>query len=421
MPQRLPDVPAPDEGDGLDRASLFTSVGGDGRFSPPGGTLWDIFCRVVDNYGDIGVCWRLAADLGARGQLVRLWVDDRAALAWMAPDGTPGVEVLDWTDELPPVAPGNVVVEAFACDPPPGFVAAMARCQPAPVWINLEYLSAEAWVERCHGLPSPQGSGPGRGLTKHFFHPGFTAATGGLLREPGLLQQRAAFDAAAWRLAHGLATAPGERLVTLFGYENASLQALPRALGTAPTLLALTPCPARAQLRALPGPLPSGLRTVDLPWLTQTQYDRLLWSADLNFVRGEDSLVRALWAGRPFVWQLYPQHDGAHGPKAAAFVARWREDSGRDTPLPDAVAALHKVWNDLDGDALPALRAALDTLAAPATADPHRPGPAARWPAAAEAFARCQARLEDLTTQLMRFAAQRATPHSTAANPGPAG
>jgi hypothetical protein len=21
---------------------------------------WDIFCRVIDNFGDIGVCWRLA-------------------------------------------------------------------------------------------------------------------------------------------------------------------------------------------------------------------------------------------------------------------------------------------------------------------------------------------------------------------------
>ncbi len=59
---------------------------------------WDLFCRVIDNFGDIGVCWRLAADLGARGESVRLWVDDASALAWMAPQGSAGVEVLRWTD-----------------------------------------------------------------------------------------------------------------------------------------------------------------------------------------------------------------------------------------------------------------------------------------------------------------------------------
>ena len=61
---------------------------------------WDIFCRVIDNYGDIGVCWRLAADLAARGRTVRLWVDDPLPLRWMAPgalEGSwPGVSVLHW-------------------------------------------------------------------------------------------------------------------------------------------------------------------------------------------------------------------------------------------------------------------------------------------------------------------------------------
>ena len=44
---------------------------------------WDIFCSVVDNFGDIGVCWRLARRLSAGlGQQVRLWVDDLAADRW---------------------------------------------------------------------------------------------------------------------------------------------------------------------------------------------------------------------------------------------------------------------------------------------------------------------------------------------------
>ena len=175
--------------------------------APPPSPLWDIFCRVVDNYGDVGVCWRLACNLAERGQRVRLWVDDATALRWMAPDGHDGVAVAAWGagTSFPP--PGDVVVEAFGCDPAPAFVAAMAAAGEAarpPVWINLEYLSAERYVERSHALASPQMSGPARGLTKWFFYPGFTPATGGLLREPALPAEQAVFDRAAWLAARGM-------------------------------------------------------------------------------------------------------------------------------------------------------------------------------------------------------------------------
>ena len=132
--------------------------------------VWDIFCKVIDNYGDIGVCWRLCRGLAARGQRVRLWVDDASALRWMAPNGCPGVEVRPWTQPLPvqELAPGDILIEAFGCDIPPEFVAAYvgwlkAKGQKA-AWLNLEYLSAEGYVARNHGLPSPVMGGPGAGL-----------------------------------------------------------------------------------------------------------------------------------------------------------------------------------------------------------------------------------------------------------------
>ncbi|MGH8821004.1 MAG: elongation factor P maturation arginine rhamnosyltransferase EarP, partial [Rhodoferax sp.] len=80
--------------------------------------LCDIFCKVIDNFGDIGVCWRLSADLAARGEQVRLWVDDAAALRWMAPDGCPGVTVLAWAQSLEPAGQpaADVLVEAFGCE-----------------------------------------------------------------------------------------------------------------------------------------------------------------------------------------------------------------------------------------------------------------------------------------------------------------
>ena len=358
--------------------------------STPPALLWDVFCRVIDNYGDIGVCWRLASHLAGRGQRVRLWVDDPSALRWMAPQGQPGVEVGAWTTTTAFPAPGDVVVEAFGCDPAPAVLAAMAaRAETgrAPAWINLEYLSAESYVERSHGLASPQMSGPARGLVKWFFYPGFVPATGGLLREPALEAAQASFDRAAWLAAQGIAPAAGERLVSMFCYPGAPLARLVASLAAdgRPTLVTTAPGAAAGALRAAlagAGAANATVRQHALRWLTQPDYDRLLWACDLNFVRGEDSWVRAHWAGRPFVWQAYPQDDGAHGAKIAAFLDRALADA--PTAAADALRAWTAAWNSLDdpstplqpwtppqlaaiGDALRAWRArllAMDDLAA---------------------------------------------------------
>jgi len=304
---------------------------------------------VVDNHGDIGVCWRLSCGLAARGQRVRLWVDDASALAWMAPAGAPGVEVRPWSDEPPKgLAPGQVLVEAFGCDIPPTWVHTVAP-HPGP-WINLEYLSAEAYVDRMHRLPSPVLSGPLAGRTKHFFYPGFTPRTGGLLREADLDQRQARFDRQAWLQAQ-VPGWQGETVASLFCYEPAALHGLLRSLetGDQPTRLLLTPGRATQAVRALRpyGDTHGALRLTALPALPQPGFDQLLWACDLNFVRGEDSLVRALWAGQPFVWQIYPQHDGAHHAKLAAFLD-WLE-------APASLRAAHEAWNADTPQAWPGL------------------------------------------------------------------
>ena len=326
--------------------------------APAPSLLWDVFCRVVDNFGDIGVCWRLACNLAERGQRVRLWVDDATALRWMAPQGHDGVEVSTWLAATAFPPPGDVVVEAFGCDPAPAFLAAMAAAQAdgrAPVWINLEYLSAEPYVERSHALASPQMSGPARGLVKWFFYPGFTAATGGLLREPGLEAEQAVFDRAAWLAAHGLALAEGERLVTLFCYPGAPVDRLVASLAATglPTRVATAPGAATGALRAALATAGAAgvLRQHALPWLTQPDFDRLLWAADLNFVRGEDSWVRAHWAGKPFVWQAYPQDDGAHAAKIEAFLDRAL--AGAEAGTAEAIRDWTAAWNGLDDPASP--------------------------------------------------------------------
>jgi len=323
---------------------------------------WDIFCRVIDNHGDIGVCWRLAANLAARGHLARLWVDDGRALTWMAPGALEGhwagVEVRDWAlagdpATLTSLPPADVWIEAFGCDIPTTFLADRLASRPGQrkaTWINLEYLSAETFAERTHGLPSPVMQGVAKGCTKYFYYPGLTPGSGGLLREHDLVARHRRFDRPSWLAKHGIPW-QGERLVSLFCYEPAALAQLLRQLreDQRPTRLLVTHGRATAAVQALcerqPADKHNGNRVaIDfLPPLTQSDFDHLLWSCDLNFVRGEDSLVRAIWAGKALVWQIYPQHDNAHHAKLQAWL------DGLQSPA--SLRQAHAVWNALGGDA----------------------------------------------------------------------
>jgi uncharacterized repeat protein (TIGR03837 family) len=323
------------------------------------GKLWDIFCRVIDNYGDVGVCWRLAVNLSQQGQRVRLWIDDASALAWMAPEGEAGVQVIPWSESLRPVAlpPADIWLEAFGCEIAPEFIAAQRSLARAGgqdlIWINLEYLSAEAYVARSHGLPSPVMTGPGRGLVKYFFYPGYTSDSGGLLREVDLLLKQARFNRDQWLQQLGIPL-NGEQLLSLFCYEPAALgELLTQLAGAAtPTRLLVTAGRASAAVESIVmdknrlKPLwdkGSLLSISYLPILTQQDYDHLLWACDLNFVRGEDSLVRALWAGKPLVWQIYPQTDGVHLVKLQAFLDLIQ--------APANLRDLHQRWNEAPGRA----------------------------------------------------------------------
>ncbi|THU00624.1 elongation factor P maturation arginine rhamnosyltransferase EarP [Lampropedia puyangensis] len=351
---------------------------------------WDVFCQVIDNYGDAGVCWRLATNLAQLGQRVRLWMDDASPLQWMAPDFShhPAIEVMVWpavqAQKTAIVHEGfhfpDVLVEAFGCDIPDVYLQALASqigfCDTVdeacttpvavptqriwPVWLNLEYLSAEPYVERMHMLQSPIMFGLAKGQTKTFFYPGFTALTGGLLRELDVLDRQAVFDRMQWRAqtvaAHqlhhaqfsdcgpaALASQCDAQWISLFAYEPACLpQWLSEwASGGGDVVVLAMAGRSQTWLRqcwqnlgwgeAKAEVLKHGRLTVyALPHTSQDEFDQALWACDCNIVRGEDSLVRALWAGQPFLWNIYPQEDNAHHAKLNAFLnwlgacADWR-------------------------------------------------------------------------------------------------
>ena len=334
---------------------------------------WDIFCAVVDNYGDIGITWRLARQLVAEhGQSVRLWVDDLESFRHIRPEIDPGldrqvfsgVEVCHWASPLAEAEPGDVVIEALACHLPDSFEQAMAARPVKPLWINLEYLSAEDWVAGCHALPSPH---PRLPLTKYFFMPGYVSGTGGVVKERNLAAERARFQAdpvaqAAFWHALGLAPAADDSLrISLFSYESPAIESLFAAWSAGKDQVCCLLPAGKALGHAArffgaetlaPGDAPSRgqLSVRVIPMLDQDGYDRLLWACDCNFVRGEDSFVRAQFSGRPLVWQAYRQDEGAHWPKIEAFMDIYCAGLAGDAEA--ALRALWRAWNaDCDAGA----------------------------------------------------------------------
>jgi uncharacterized repeat protein (TIGR03837 family) len=305
----------------------------------------DIFCTVIDNFGDIGVCWRLAQQLQDEyGLNVRLWVDDLNSFAKLEPTLNPQlaqqtcqkIEICYWSksDFDTSIEPYDVVIEGFGCRLPDSFLQAMAQQTPPPVWLNLEYLSAESWTLDCHGLGSAH---PNLPLKQYFFFPSFDPRGGGLLREQNLLQQRDDFlqnpqaQADFWHSLNCTQALSADYRLSLFAYENQAVAALLTALSQQQqtSFIAIPEGRVLANINTwanttlkVGDKLTVGAVTVAvLPFLSPIQYDQLLWACDINMVRGEDSFIRAHWAEKPLLWHIYPQEEQAHLDKLEAWLS----------------------------------------------------------------------------------------------------
>lgn len=322
---------------------------------------WDIFCHVVDNYGDIGVCWRLARLLSQTyQQRVRLWVDNLSAFAAICQSIDPqqpyqqidNITIHQWNKASTEVTPAEIVIATFACSLPDDYLNAMVQMTSPPLWINLEYLTAEPWIEDCHGLASPHPTLP---LTQYFFFPGFLAKTGGILYEPARIQKRVTFQndhteqQNFWKALGLPPRDQHEKRISLFCYDNPRILNLLSILqhSDTPYTCLVPQGPAEktiATFFSLPHVTPythyqqGNVHVYILPFLEQDQYDQLLWACDINFVRGEDSFIRAQLAARPFIWHIYPQEDNTHWPKLDAFLNLYAPD-----PLP--IKRLWHAWN----------------------------------------------------------------------------
>jgi uncharacterized repeat protein (TIGR03837 family) len=324
----------------------------------------DVLCKVVDNYGDIGVVYRLARALSELDPLLalRIVVDDLRAFSLLEPLVNPDLDVqkvrgwtvVDWKGPAAADA-GNyvavydtatprIVLECFACGRPKWFEAMMfddGGGTPRTI-VNIEYLSAEPYADEFHLLPSLTRSGSVR---KHMFMPGFTPGTGGLILDSAFVaaKARCSDPAGCARERNSLLagadlgllpvdglspdTAVGMFWTLVFSYERnyAHIVADLAAYNAKRPVLVMVasgksePCFMRAWEGA-----GRPFHVLRLPFLPQETWDRLLLVSDFLIVRGEDSMARAALSGRPFLWHAYPQAEAHQLVKVKALLERMR-------------------------------------------------------------------------------------------------
>lgn len=318
--------------------------------------IW-IFCNVIDNYGDIGVSWRLANALRNEcGARVDLWVDDEHALRTLCPDLPPlpcayqGIGLHHWqphfAEDIELTGTPQIVIETFACDLPENVLSIIRRRR--PLWLNWEYLSAEDSNERLHLMPSLQNGG----ICKYFWFMGFSERSGGLIREQGY-RQPSEHSIHTLRQVLNLPDKSAPEWL-LFGYRSkiwAKWLSMWQQYGRPMTLL-LAGSQIIDSLKA-DGAIPEDalqhdgdifqtacVRLIKLPFVPQCDFDTLLHLADGLIIRGEDSFVRAQFAAKPFFWHIYPQDENTHLEKLHAF---WQKTA----PFyPSSLLAAHQSLSD---------------------------------------------------------------------------
>jgi uncharacterized repeat protein (TIGR03837 family) len=354
--------------------------------------LIDIFCRVLDNYGDAGVTLRLAKALSAyRPDLeLRIVTDDVPVFARLFPGLRPNADlqtaggwtVIRWNRPWEGFAKrrARAVIETFACGFPDHYTRILFDPEdPAPRQIvNLEYLTAEPYAEEFHLLPSLT---PVPQVRKHFFLPGFTPDTGGLILDPAYIalkhrlsdrQDTGGRDRSGERARERLrisrelglpASVSGGRdserfRIMLFSYPR-DFTPLVETLAAWDRGVEVIAAEGQAADKFFGAWTDAGrpFPAYRIPFVSQADFDRLILTSDFLVVRGEESLARACLSGIPFVWHAYPLEDGFQRVKVEALLARlepYMNDRSAFEPLrslwhlfngaPDRGAAESESW-----------------------------------------------------------------------------
>lgn len=300
----------------------------------------DLFCRVIDNFGDAGIAWRLGLSLTREcGWNVRLIIDDVATLAAFVPQvdtrldaqTVDSIGIVRWNDAFERTidTAADIVIEAFSCYLPEAYEQAVAQAIPTrDVRVfALDYLTAERYAEDSHGLLSPH---PRFGYPKTFVFPGFTPKTGGIIYEADLAERIESNRKRRSDILTAIGADPAHPFTLFFfTYPTVPVEAFVRSLAADPRPVQVVLAPGEASemfeqtYRAIDSP--AHVRVVRAPMVPQSAFDGVLQSVDCALVRGEDSVMRAQLVGTPLIWTLYPQTEETHVVKLQAFARLYRE------------------------------------------------------------------------------------------------
>jgi len=316
-----------------------------------------ILADVVDNFGDIGVAWRLCrnffriAGLSEKGMTIRLVTNGLSSFSKINSQINPSlpfqecccengtIKVYDWTDydlcyktftENPP----EVILELFQCGQPDWLEKILFedRVEYKVNIIMIDYLSAEAWVDDFHCLKSLTRTAL---VPKINFMPGFTSKTAGLLQNPEFTFSPS--------MPTETNTAENETVgnALFFSYgRNWSpvIRAMNRTFSS-DTKVKVAGGAGQSSILEACKKEKAVFQIEELSFINQTDWDKMMASMDFMIIRGEDSMAQGCLSGIPFIWQAYPQQNDFQSVKVAALLERMKPHFGPEFKY------VENVWN----------------------------------------------------------------------------
>lgn len=281
----------------------------------------DIFCQVIDNYGDVGVAYRLAREFKRvyPNKKLRFVINQIEELNLIRK--SEDIEIILYKDISKIENSADLIIESFGCEIPKEYMDKALK--KSKLIINLEYFSAEKWVDDFH----LQESFLGGNLKKYFFIPGLSEKSGGILLDNEFLERKKKVEAnKEYYLEKFEIKEKYDLIGSVFSYEKNfdSLIEELKKLNKKVILLILSEKTQKNFIKYFDnGNNYDKIKFVKLPFFTYDKYEELLALCDFNLVRGEDSFVRALLLGKPFLWHIYPQGENTHIKKLESFLEKY--------------------------------------------------------------------------------------------------
>lgn len=326
---------------------------------------YHIFCKVIDNYGDFGVCFRLAKQLVSEfNKQVILWVDNENILQkfllvnnkeiqqinaehnqnlifkiWTKFNVINSLNSLNNNDFLN----NSIIIEAFCCDLDCELLDYINNENNKTILISLDYFGLEKWILDCHLLPSFLNYY--KHIKKYFFFPSYLPNSGGLIREKCIKKY---IKKNIQNLVENIQTFK----ISLFFYQQPQLlltfiNAINYIAKKHKINIEINFCDlSNDNLNTVQNyNFDSLVKCNFIHFLSQNDYDNLLQNCHLNFVRGEDSLIRAFWSNNLFIWQIYQQQNDIHLQKLNDFLNYYFSITNFDTNLQTNLQNLFLFWN----------------------------------------------------------------------------